>query len=75
MVPVFNETNLEGICNALGDTSTGLSGSEIGNLLLRLNIADPFPSITKRKRLFEALRVKQHKDNCGNYIVPLFMKQ
>ena len=29
----FDDATLRAICNALGDTSTGLTGSEIGQLL------------------------------------------
>lgn len=51
----FDSGQLEGICRVLGDTDKGLTGSEIEQLLRVSQIPDPQPSITKWKRLFEAL--------------------
>lgn len=67
-VSAFNETTLEQLCNVLGDTSSGLTGSEIGRYLRECGIADPNPGITKRIRLFEALVTRQRKDACANNI-------
>ena len=67
--PVFDEPILQAICEILGDTQTGLTGSEIGQTLERCGIEDPFPSYTKRIRLFEALKRRQQQDKCGNLIV------
>jgi uncharacterized protein (TIGR02391 family) len=67
-IPPFEKTVLERICDVLGDTSTGLTGSEIGKLLNRLGIADPMPGMTKRVRLFEALHDRQQADHCGNLV-------
>jgi len=71
VIDAFNDNQLERICTVLADTSTGLTGSEIGKLLRDLNINDPAPSITKRHRLYEALRNKQQQDRCGNNVVAL----
>jgi len=60
---------LKKICDILGDTYEGLTGSEIGGLLRRLGIEDPSPMMTKRKRLFEALKKRQERDRCGNNVV------
>jgi hypothetical protein len=38
-------TALERVCDVLADTSTGLTGSEMGNLLALLGIADPLPGM------------------------------
>jgi hypothetical protein len=65
-IPSFELSVLERICEVLADTSTGLTGSEIGKLLSRLGIADPMPTMTKRVRLFEALRQRQERDRCSN---------
>jgi hypothetical protein len=46
---------LEAIAGAFGDTTDGLTGSEIGHLLATRQIADTFPGLTKRHRLFNAL--------------------
>jgi len=55
-IPPFADNVLEKICDILGDTYAGLTGSEIGELLHRLGIKDPSPTMTKRKRLFLALK-------------------
>lgn len=68
-IPPFEDNVLERICDVLGHTSNGLTGSEIGKLLRRLGVADPMPNMTKRVRLFEALRQRQQEDQCGNQVV------
>jgi uncharacterized protein (TIGR02391 family) len=71
MTPIasFDETTLRAICDVLGDTSSGLTGGEIGHVLSDCGIDDPLPNITKRRRLFEALRQRQNRDRCGNQVV------
>ena len=73
-VQSLDETILHSICNILADTNDGLSGREIGQILKECNIDDPFPSITKRDRLFEALSKKQKQDKCANNIVSFIYK-
>jgi uncharacterized protein (TIGR02391 family) len=68
-VPSFNESHLEGMCRILGDTSSGLTGSEIGRLLQQVGIEDSDPTGTKWKRLFLALYNRQRQDGCGNNVV------
>jgi len=65
-IPAFNEANLEQVCNVLGDTSTGLTGSEIGRYLRECGIDDPNPGMTKRIRLYEALVARQRADGCAS---------
>ena len=67
-IPSFNKANLEQVCNVLGDTSTGLTGSEIGRYLRECGIADPNPGMTKRIRLFDALVERQRHDGCANNV-------
>ena len=50
-------------------SSAGLTGSEIGRCLADCGITDPSPGMTKRHRLFEALRAKQETDRCGNGVL------
>jgi uncharacterized protein (TIGR02391 family) len=64
----FRENVLESICDVLGATDTGLTGSEIGKYLSRCGIPDGVTS-TKRVRLYEALSAKQKRDDCGNSIL------
>ncbi len=67
--PPFNPNTLEAICDILADTATGLTGSEIGQLLGRQGIRDVDPTITKRKRLFAALNQRQNEDRCANNVL------
>jgi uncharacterized protein (TIGR02391 family) len=68
-IPIFDHVNLRAICDILGDTHSGLTGSEIGQLLQSCSICDPSPTQTKRIRLFEALSQQQRRDGCGNHVV------
>lgn len=52
---------LQSVAAVLADTADGLTGSEIGDLLLRLDMQDPLRSSTKRVRLAEALVVAQNR--------------
>lgn len=72
--PIFNEPVLQAICDILGDTNSGLTGSEIGHLLNRCGIEDPWEGTTKRKRLYEALRQKQQLDRCGNSVAAFILQ-
>jgi len=69
VISAFSDTQLERICDVLGDTTSGLTGSEIGRILRDLNIQDPMPGITKRRRLYESLKARQVRDRCGNNVV------
>lgn len=50
---------IESICEVLGDTETGFTGSEIGRLLARVKVPDVDPSASKRLRLANALITQQ----------------
>ncbi len=67
-IPSLDDNLLRAICDLIGDTSVGLTGSEMGRLLAQQNIPDIDPMITKRHRLFIALQSKQNKDKCSNNI-------
>jgi uncharacterized protein (TIGR02391 family) len=73
-VSPFDDTVLRTICGIIGDTSEGLSGIEIGQLLASCGIDDPFPTATKRDRLYEALNQRQKRDNSGNQVVAFIYK-
>lgn len=68
-IPKIDDTHLQALCNIIADTREGLTGSEIGELLGRCGIDDPFAGATKRYRLFEALRAKQDRDRCANNVL------
>lgn len=64
MAELFSQMQLQAIADALGDTSEGLSGSEIAHLLTTARMADTDPAITKRHRLYNAFvnHQNEHQD-------------
>jgi uncharacterized protein (TIGR02391 family) len=68
-IPKLDDANLQALCDILGATDTGLTGSEIGRYLGECGIADPIPQMTKRHRLYEALRARQNADACANNVL------
>jgi uncharacterized protein (TIGR02391 family) len=60
---------LQKLCDILGDTASGLTGSEIGRYLRSMGINDPTPDDTKRFRLFEARAARQRQDGCANNVL------
>lgn len=54
MAQTFSQEHLQAIAESLGDTSDGLTGSEIGHLLKSSKIPDVDPQNTKWVRLFNA---------------------
>ena len=69
VVGAFEETHLEGICKVLGHTTSGLTGAEIGRLLVQIGVDDGEPRATKWKHLFYALENRQRTEGCGNIVV------
>jgi len=70
----FSEADLEAIAKVLGDTQTGLTGSEIANMLTRSEIPDVDPLNTKWKRLYNAFVEEQNKRKYGNHIIAFIHK-
>lgn len=60
---------LKAVADVLADTSDGLTGSQIGDLLARLRMDDPIPTATKRDRLTEAFVARQNKDQSSRRII------
>jgi|SRR5439155_4408107 len=69
MAPYFSPSELEAICRALGDTETGLTGTDIGRLLQQAAVADTDPEMTKWKRLYNALATRQNHDGHGDRVL------
>lgn len=65
----FNAQKLEAACRVIADTERGLTGSEIGYLLQDCKLIDISPSMTKWKRLFNALVEAQNKHKIGNHLI------
>lgn len=72
-LPLFNPQQMEAIAKVLGDTATGLSGSEIRRNLLQSKIDDVDPKNTKWIRIFNAFVTFQNKHQVGNHII-IFIK-
>lgn len=73
VIPSFDDATLQGLCDILGATDTGLTGTQIGRHLSECGIDDPLPTLTKRHRIFEALRQRQGRDGCANNVVRFLM--
>lgn len=67
--PMFQPHILEGICKTIAETNTGLTGTEIGQLLLNSGIVDVDPLNTKWKRLYNAFAGWQNQHQCSNHIL------
>lgn len=66
---LFNPSEIKSIAKALGDTSIGLTGSEISHLLLQLKFPDDQLCATKWIRLYNAFSKKQNIENTRVYIL------
>lgn len=64
-VPRFDASQLRAICMAIGE---GITGSEIGDLLVQARIRDPEPRQTKWKRIFNAFAKRQAETGDGTPI-------
>lgn len=69
VITELDEANLQAVCDILGATDSGLTGSEIGRYLRECNCPDPVPQMTKRHRLYAALLEKQNGDRCANNVL------
>lgn len=70
MYAQFSTSSVEKISKILGNTSDGLSGSEIGTLLTASTIKDvDGPQQTKWRRIGNALHARQATDRCGNAVI------
>ncbi|MGJ1485707.1 TIGR02391 family protein [Sphingobacterium multivorum] len=69
---IIEPYNLEGICRIIGATDYGLTGSEIGKILSDCHIGDPFPTITKWQRLYNAFVEYQNKE-VSSYRILVFL--
>ena len=67
--PSFSSAHLEALCQTLAETQAGLTGTEIGRLLQQAQVADPDPSLTKWKRLFNALVAAHNHDHDGRRVL------
>lgn len=68
-IPPFSAAIIEGVARVLGDTSTGLTGSQIRQRLREVGIRDVDPTNTKWKRLHNALGAHQNRHQTGRCVV------
>ena len=69
LYPPWPEGVVQGIADVLGNTTTGLTGSEIGKLLALIHIDDLSPMASKRDRLGSALISGQRHDGASNCVI------
>ncbi len=67
--PIIAPYHLEGICKTVAATENGITGTEIGKILADCRIADPDPTITKWKRLYNAFAGSQNLHQCSNAVL------
>lgn len=67
--PTIQSFNLEGICKVIAATDNGLTGSEIGKLLIDCQMTDTDPGLTKWKRLYNAFAHWQNTNRSSNKIL------
>jgi uncharacterized protein (TIGR02391 family) len=70
----FRSGDLEALCKVLADTDTGLTGSEIGHILAQIGVIDTDPTMTKWKRLYNALAENQNIRQDGNRVLSFIAK-
>ena len=70
----FTQGEIESISRSLGDTDDGLTGTEIGFLLVQARIEDVDPNNTKWKRLYNALVANQNEKQNRTHILE-FIRQ
>lgn len=70
----FSQDQLQAIADALGDTSEGLTGSEISHLLASCEIADIDSANTKRHRLYNAFVNDQNTRKDRKHIIGFIRK-
>lgn len=74
VIEKFDDNSLQAICDIIGETADGLTGSEIDRLLALSNIENVAAGTTKRHRLFAALHHKQQKDGCSNNVIAFIQR-
>lgn len=70
-LPPLTATQIEQICKIIGDTGSGLTGTEIGGLLGELRLADPGSNMTKWRRLDYALIQRVNDTRSTNIVYSL----
>lgn len=72
--PPINGSVLEGLSKVLGDTTNGLTGTEIGKFLQEVDVIDVNPTATKWERLYDAFATYQNQTKISNNILRFINK-
>jgi uncharacterized protein (TIGR02391 family) len=67
--PPFAPEIVERVAMVLGDTSSGLTGTQIGNRLAEARVPDIDPKNTKSVRLYNALADRQNQVQAGDHLI------
>jgi len=70
----LTQGQIERLSRILGDTQSGLTGSEIGFILNSCGIEDIAPGITKWNRLYNAFVERHNKTGSDNFILKFIAK-
>jgi len=73
-MPTFTQSQLQALADALGDTTLGLTGSEIGHLLQTCRMSDSSPTLTKRHRIYNAFVEEQNTRQDRTHILAFVRK-
>ncbi len=68
---IIEPSILEGICRVVADTEKGLSGTELGKVILDAKMKDVNPEMTKWKRLYNSCADIQNRLGCSNNVLTL----
>jgi uncharacterized protein (TIGR02391 family) len=70
----LTQGQIEKIAHILGDTQSGLTGTEIGFMLSSCDIKDVNPEFSKWKRLYNAFVERHNKTGTDNFILKFIAK-
>lgn len=76
VIPPFKPSTLETLCEIIGETDTGLTGTEIHRFILQAQMEDVSYNegfLAKRKKLYNAFAHEINTHHCSNNIV-VFLK-
>lgn len=74
-IACFSSENLQALADILGDTNSGLTGSEIGVILAKCNIEDVDPQNTKGFGYIMLWLMNKIKNNMEIMLLHSFIKQ
>lgn len=70
----FTDGQLQSISKAIGNTEIGLTGNEIGHVLVNMKLRDTDSNATKWKRIYNALADYQNNKKTGDIVLTFISK-